>query len=32
VKGPMAPAAYVSEDGFIWYQWSLVLCRINAPV
>ena len=20
--GPMAPAAYVAEDGLVWYQWQ----------
>jgi hypothetical protein len=22
MKGAMAPAAYVAEDGLIWYQWE----------
>ena len=22
MEGPMAPAAYVAEDGLIWYQWK----------
>jgi hypothetical protein len=32
---PMAPAAYVAEDGFVRNQWEerpLVLGRLNAPV
>ena len=30
--GPMAPAACVAEDGFIWHQWEgrlLVLWRLD---
>jgi hypothetical protein len=33
MEGPMAPAAYVAEDGLIWHQWEgkpLVLWRIDA--
>jgi hypothetical protein len=32
--GPMAPAAYVAEDGLVAHQWeerSLVLWRLYAP-
>jgi hypothetical protein len=34
VEWPMAPAAYVAEDGLVWHQWKwrpLVLWRLNAP-
>jgi len=32
---PMAPAAYVAEDGFVGHQWEekpLVLPRLDPPV
>jgi hypothetical protein len=35
VEGPMAPAAYVAENGLVGHQWEerpLVLRRLNAPV
>jgi hypothetical protein len=35
MKEPMAPAAYVAEDGLIGHQWeerTLVLRRLYAPV
>jgi len=34
-EGPMAPAAYVAEDGLFRHQWEerpLVLWRLDAPV
>jgi len=35
MEGPMAPAAYVAEDGLVWHQWKgmpLELWRLDAPV
>jgi hypothetical protein len=35
MEGPMAPAAYVAEDGFVdhqWKEWPLVLWKLYAPV
>jgi len=35
MNGPMAPAAYVAEDGFVGHQWedkSLVRPRLDPPV
>ena len=35
LEGPMAPAEYVAEDGFIGHQWEkrpLVLWRLDAPL
>ena len=35
MEGPMAPAAYVAEDGLVSHQWEekpLVLQRLYAPV
>jgi len=32
---PIAPAAYVAEDGLVEYQWEekpLVLARLDAPL
>jgi hypothetical protein len=34
MEGPIAPAAYIAEDGLIGHQWegkTLVLERLNAP-
>jgi hypothetical protein len=33
MEGPIAPAAYVLEGGFVWHQWEerfLVLRRLHA--
>ena len=35
MEGPMAPEAYVAEDGLVRYQWKkrpLILGRLDAPV
>jgi hypothetical protein len=34
MEGPMAPAAYVAEDGLVGHQWEekpLVIWRLDAP-
>ena len=34
IEGPVAPAAYVTEDDLIWHQWegrTLVLWMLDAP-